>query len=126
MAKQRKLLFSLTKKDFQVQAYRASGKGGQHRNKVATAIRITHPESGAVACAEEERSQTQNKRVAFKRLTQRPEFKKWLRLKAAAAEANYQDVEKFIEKQVDEQMQAENLKIEIHDEDGWKEIRDED
>jgi len=117
--KKRTLLFSLTKKDFVIEAYRGSGKGGQHRNKVETAIRITHPESGAVAFSEDERSQVQNKHIAFKRLVEKPEFKKWMKFKAAACEAKIYDVEKFIEKQVNESMSNKNIKIEIHTEAGW-------
>jgi len=123
MAKEKKLLFSLTKKDFVVQSYKAPGKGGQRKNKVESAIRIIHPDSGAVACSEKERSQLQNKRIAFKRLMEHDAFKKWLRLRTAAAAANMHDVEEFIEKQVKAQMSPDNLKIEIREDNGWKEVK---
>ncbi|MCP4784988.1 MAG: peptide chain release factor-like protein [Fuerstiella sp.] len=55
-------------KDCDVRRTRASGPGGQHRNKVETAIEITHRPTGVVASASERRSQEQNRQVAVKRL----------------------------------------------------------
>lgn len=69
----RKLL-SVTLKDCDVQTKRGSGKGGQNRNKRDTAVRIVHRASGAVGESQEERSQLQNKRTAFLRMTATPAF----------------------------------------------------
>lgn len=51
-----------------VDRYRASGPGGQHRNKVETAIRLRHRPSGIVVIAEERRSQAENHARALSRL----------------------------------------------------------
>ena len=52
----------------QIHIYRSSGPGGQHRNKVSSAVRIKHEPSGISAQGEESRLQGHNKRMAIKRL----------------------------------------------------------
>ncbi|MFQ5429588.1 MAG: peptide chain release factor family protein [Phycisphaerae bacterium] len=51
-----------------VDAYRASGPGGQKRNKTSSAVRLRHEPSGLIVIAEESRSQHENKRRALRRL----------------------------------------------------------
>ena len=61
-------LDGLRKTDLRLQFYRASGPGGQHRNKTATACRITHLATGLSAEATDSRSQADNRRNALRRL----------------------------------------------------------
>ena len=55
-------------KDFQYQAMRSSGTGGQHVNKVSSAIRATHAPTGLSVVSMDSRSQHQNKKLATERL----------------------------------------------------------
>lgn len=53
-----------------VDTYRASGPGGQKRNKTSSAVRLRHRPSGLIVIAEESRSQHENRRTAVRRLRQ--------------------------------------------------------
>ncbi len=55
----------------EVDTYRASGPGGQKRNKTSSAVRLRHLPSGLMVIAEESRSQHENRARALKRLRQR-------------------------------------------------------
>jgi RF-1 domain len=55
-------------RDCEVDKYRASGPGGQKRNKTDSAVRIRHLPTGIAAIANEDRSQHVNKRRALRRL----------------------------------------------------------
>jgi hypothetical protein len=52
----------------EVDTYRASGPGGQKRNKTSSAVRIRHLASQLLVIAEESRSQHENKAKALRRL----------------------------------------------------------
>src|SRR5437660_8554255 len=53
-----------------IDTYRASGPGGQKRNKTSSAVRLRHSPSGLCVIAEESRSQHENKASALRRLRQ--------------------------------------------------------
>lgn len=51
-----------------IETYRSRGPGGQRKNKTETAVRLTHLPSGIKVIATENRSQAQNRELAFERL----------------------------------------------------------
>jgi peptide chain release factor len=55
-------------KDVVIETCRASGPGGQHVNKVETAVRGTHKPSGIQVLTMDSRSQLQNKKTCLQRL----------------------------------------------------------
>ena len=55
-------------RDCEVEAIRAGGPGGQHRNRSFTGVRILHKPTGLVARATERRSRERNLDAAFDRM----------------------------------------------------------
>ena len=55
----------------EIEFFTAGGPGGQHRNRVATGVRLRHLPTGTVVTATERRSQAANRRVALERLAER-------------------------------------------------------
>ena len=76
---QKNNLFS--ENDIQYQAMRSSGAGGQHVNKVSSAIRATHIPTGIAVVSMDSRSQHQNKKLATERLIKKLEDEKLIQLK---------------------------------------------
>lgn len=72
-------------KDLEITSTFASGPGGQHMQKNATAIRMTHTPTGLTVNVQSERSQTQNRRVALSILQARLQEREEEKVHAARA-----------------------------------------
>ena len=121
--KDKKLLFSVTLSDCKIQAGTSNKKaGGQFLNRTNSKIEILHEPSGVRTESGNERSQLQNKKSAFLKLANHPEFRKWLKIEATRILG-----QPSIEEIVDRKMTTNNLKLEIKDENQcWREISFED
>lgn len=58
-------------RDLKVDYFHSSGAGGQNINKVETAVRMTHKETGIVVQCQDERSQLQNKQRALELISKK-------------------------------------------------------
>jgi len=111
-------LFSITKKDLDIEFFSGKGAGGQHRNKHQNCVRMRHIESGVVTTGQSNKERQRNIREAFDSLIKHPKFKIWMNRKI------HETIEgKTIEDKVAELMSPENLKIEVRGKDGWTEFK---
>ncbi len=73
--------------DYRLDTFCASGPGGQHVNKTASAVRLTHYETGIVVQCQDEKSQLKNKAKALRELAARIyDYKKQIEDAKRAAE----------------------------------------
>lgn len=114
----RELLFSITKKDFDIHYFSGTGAGGQHRNRHMNSVRLHHRDSGARSTGQSSKSRQSNLTEAFKSIREKVKFKLWYNQKVLEAMGK-----KTIEQEVRESVQPKNLKIEGHDDQGrWVEV----
>ena len=104
----RKLIFSITKKDFEITYFSGKGAGGMHRNKHKNCVRIKHKITGIITTGQDERSLKPNQKNAFIRMTKHPKFQLYLKKRASGEMMDEYEIDKI----VDEMMEEENLKIE--------------
>lgn len=66
---------------------RSSGPGGQHVNKVSTAVTLVHAPTGVSVTVQDSRSQSWNRRLARERLLDEIEKRRREKIQARRAEA---------------------------------------
>lgn len=122
---ERKLLFSITRADFDIQTFASGGPGGQHQNKTQSGVRIVHRDSGAVGESRESRSQHQNKEAAFGRLAKTERFLAWHKLETARRMGTVVDIDAQVEaymRRIEEAIgdrHPDEFRIEFHDGTQW-------
>lgn len=109
--KDKHLLFSIGKDQFEFQTFSSGGPGGSKKNATKNGVRCIHKISGAVGKASENREQHSNKELAFERCANSPVFKSWHRVEVARRLGILKSVEEAVERQ----MRSENIKIECLD-----------
>jgi protein subunit release factor A len=107
----------LSKKDVDISYFIGSGKGGQKKQKTHSGVQIIHRESGAIGRSSDSRSQEQNKKHAFERLTQHPKFKLWMNKKIF--EIRQQE---SMEETIIKDTSPDKIKYEIKVDGKWKEV----
>ena len=114
---QKQLLFSVTKKDFDISWFSGTGAGGQHRNRHMNCCRMTHRDSGVTKTGQSNRSQQANKKEAFNAIVESTQFKLWLSRKTAIAleQTDGESVDDLVERAM------KDVKVEVLIDDEWME-----
>ena|ERR1700734_1391872 len=79
----KKLLFSVTSKDFDRSTFSVGGHGGGGKDTSNSAVRLVHRASGAEGVGKDHRSNTRNARDAFERCVKTKKFQDWFRVECA-------------------------------------------
>ena len=82
----RTVVRAISREEVVITAMRASGPGGQHVNRTASAVRVHHPASGITVRVSDERSQRDNVSAALTRIARQIEAREGERSSSARAE----------------------------------------
>ena len=110
----KELLFSITKKDFQIDYFSGRGAGGQNRNKNQNCIRLHHKNSGVIVTGQSHKERKSNLKEALQNLVNNSKFKVWHSRKIMECIEG-----KTIEQKVDKLLQPRNLKVEVQQNGKW-------
>lgn len=111
----KRILFTVNASDCDWIYQRGSGKGGQKKNKTSSAVRCIHRASRGAGYAEDTRSQSINKGLAFGRMANSKEFKAWHKLEVAKRLG----IEDEVQERVDELMRDIHIRVEAKVDGKW-------
>ena len=124
----KEVLFSVTRDDCEWTYYIGPGNGGQKKQKTSSGARCIHKASKAEGKSHDTRSQWDNRKLAFKRMTETNTFKTWIKLEMARRlrDVSYEEQEKErIKRIVDNSMKSGNIKTQIKVDKEWVDVSDE-
>ncbi len=110
----KKLLFSVSIADCEIQTFTVGGPGGGGKDTSNSGVRLIHKPSGAVGTGREERSLQSNKQKAFRRMCETKEFKAWHTMMVAKL-SGLPSVEELVE----DAMNPKNLVFETRVDGKW-------
>lgn len=116
----RSLLFSVTANDCDWSYTRGTGNGGQKKNKTSSAVHCMHRASNSHGYSEASRSQLDNRKEAFRKMTESPEFQKWLHIETMKRNGEMAQLEHQVEQDL------KKIKIEIRIDGRWTEVNPND
>lgn len=114
--KDKQLLFSVTANDCDWSYTRGTGNGGQKKNKTSSAVHCSHRPSGAHGYSEASRSQLDNRRDAFRKMTESTEFQRWLKIETMRRNGEMAEIERKVEEDL------RKVKTEIRVDGRWTEV----
>lgn len=114
--KDKQLLFSVTANDCDWSYTRGTGNGGQKKNKTSSAVHCSHRPSGAHGYSEASRSQLDNRRDAFRKMTESTEFQRWLKIETMRRNGEMAEIERRVEEDL------RKVKTEIRVDGRWTEV----
>ena len=114
----KELLFSVTAADCKWSYTRGTGAGGQKKNKTSSAVHCVHEPSGAHGYSEASRSQHDNKREAFVKMSETPEFKKWHRIEILKRSGMMREIDEQVSKEI------KKVKLEVRRDGVWTEVKE--
>ena len=115
----KELLFSITKKDLDIQFFSGTGAGGQYRNKHQNCVRLKHIDSGVTVTGQSNRERPANIKEAFHNLLNNIDFKLWYNKKVQEILSG-----KTIEDRVEEEMKDYNIVVEERVDGKWTRLLD--
>jgi len=115
--KDKELLFSVTKDDFDIHYFSGTGAGGQHRNKHQNCVRMSHSPSGASSTGTSHKERQRNLVEAFKKITADTKFKLW------HSKVTQELLEKeTLDERVDKMMHPDNLRVDEKVDGKWRKV----